>query len=152
MKSVYFQKNLTYCDRKLFCFRCPKTNVCFCYTSLLFGLTNTPEEFQRFLEILTRFLNQISTNLLYLDDLIIQVPPLATRKKQKFVSLFLQIIAKTGLRTNTKCQLHPTTEIKWLGKCVNTYLHQVFPNEVKICQHMTTFWEIIQKMKSDFET
>ena len=59
LQSVYFQKNLAYCDRKYFCFRCPKTRNCFCYTALPFGLTNAPEEFQRFFEILTRFLNKI---------------------------------------------------------------------------------------------
>ena len=42
LKRACFQKNLTYSDRKYFCFRCPKTNKCFCYTSLPFGPTNVP--------------------------------------------------------------------------------------------------------------
>ena len=74
LKRVCFEKNLVYSDRKYFCFRCPKTNKCFCYTVLPFALTNSSEEFQRFFEILTKFLDKFCINLLYLDDLLIQIP------------------------------------------------------------------------------
>ena len=89
---------------------------------------------------------------MYLDGLLIQLPVFAQNEEQKFVFLVLKIITKEGLKINTKCQLHPGTEIRWLGKNTNTTLHQTFPNGNKICQHMTTFWQILKKTRLKYET
>ena len=156
LKSAYFQKGLAFEDMPHFCFKIwsGKCWQYFAYNSIPFGLSSAPFIFQIFFSRVSKILEKFSISLLYLDDLILEIPQCIQGNKEevkKYIEFVIQLLAILGLIINDKCHLSPCFEITWLGKEVNSFYNTTFPCYEKISRHMSEFFNFMIRGRASFQ-
>ena len=153
LKSAYFQKALAFADMARICFRIWQNGEWqyYCYNTLPFGVAPAPRYFQGFFGIVGKFLSSFGVVLIYLDDLLLEIPEQIRGKPQEirnYIDFVLKLLSHLGLRINRKSCIQPTIEITWLGERLNSHFGQVFPTNEKISRHMNEVYNLLVRNKA----